>query len=85
MEFNLVERLDEQLTSKHEDLLNYCVELGYKKTRAAAANLLALSKPLESEIPKLTGVLWLHPHLLEEDENLLYKLDKVKMILYCNL
>ena len=84
MDFNLVERLDEQLTSKHEDLLNYCVELGNKKTRAAAANLLSLSKTLESEIPKLTGVLWLLPHLLEEDENLLYKLDEVK-ILYCNL
>ena len=80
MDFNLVERLDKQLTSKYEDLLNYCV-----KTRAAAANLLSLSKTLESEIPKLTGVLWLLPHLPEEDENLLYKLDEVKMILYCNL
>jgi hypothetical protein len=77
MDFDLLERFDEQFSNKCPDILGYANEAGSRKVQEFAASLISLSKGLDTEMPKLSGVLWLIPLLFEEDQVALFKSEEV--------
>ena len=81
MDFNLMDRFDEQYSSKCEELLNFALEMGNKNARSAASNLRSLVEQVGSKMPVLSGLVWIIPFLMDENQDVLFKKDEVLLIL----